>query len=544
MRLLSAVREIRGVWWLIIAVEIGLAFVVLYELGAYSFDDAYIYLSGARQLSRGELPNPSAGDGMLPTNSFSSHLWLLLLAPAFWLKIQPLVWAKALGFLFLLLSVFQAAGILRRLRPTLSHGSSLALAGVFLVFTTSVLGSVNGLETALNLFSIFLLLRFALRDFLNDRLSTALGLAAGLHLVTRPDAFLDLAVLGAVIGWCWASKRSRIGWRDVLRVKLGVLPGLAFFAAVALVYWQILPTSAGVKVPPLEVMFSLWGLREGFFRVLWDFVRTPGLALVYAGFVYFLVRRAKEGEDGSGVDRAPRLTAPLRFLFVGLALDHLGVLFFAGDPIGVGRLWLPSAATALVCALSMLPAFFPRRRGLAVGTLLLGFTLWAGFLGWWPYVLYHYNHPGSPAERLGEFISETKLYDSWLVTMDMGVVPYFGDLPTIDSHDRPKCNRYRASNPGDLDYIWQKPVDFVVLITPAPEPEPAFIYHGVNQHLFAEEWFDGFREVLVAEWRPPVGLDSLLTNVGRYFHLYVSDRIECEIGEPVLLLRGVPEVEP
>jgi hypothetical protein len=544
VRLLSAVREIRGIWWLVIAVEIGLALVVIYELGAYSFDDAYIYLSGARQLSRGELPNPSAGDGKLPTNSFSSHLWLLLLAPAFWLGIQPLVWAKALGFLFLLLSVFQAAGILRRLRPTFSHGSSLALAGVFLVFTTSLLGSVNGLETALNLFSLLLLFRFALRDFLRDKLSTALGLAAGLHLVTRPDAFIDLAVLGLVIGWCWASKRSSIGWRDVLRVKLGALPGLAFFVAVALVYRQILPTSAGVKVPALELMFSLWGLKEGFLRILWEFIRTPGLALVYAGFIYFLVRRKKTGEDGSGADRTPRLTTPLRLLLVGLALDHLGVLFFAGDPIGVGRLWLPSAATALVCTLAVLPAFFHRRRGLAVGTLLLGFTLWSGFLGWWSYVVYHYNHPGSPAEQLGEFIDETKLSDSWLVTMDMGVVPYFGDLPTIDSHDRPKCNRYRASNPGDLEYIRGKPVDFVVLITPTPEPETGFIYHGINQHLSADEWFDGFREVMVAEWRPPVDLDALLNNVGRYFHLYVSDRIRCGIEEPILLLRGAPEPVP
>jgi hypothetical protein len=544
MKLLSTLREISGVWWLVIALEIGLAFVVLYELGAYSFDDAYIYLSGARQLSRGELPNPSAGDGKLPTNSFSSHLWLLLLTPAFWLKIPPLIWAKGLGVLFLILSVLAAAGILRRLRPTLSHGSSLALAGVFLVFATSVLGAVNGLETTLNLFSILLLLRFAIRDFLNDRLSTALGLAAGLHLVTRPDAFLDLVVLGAVIGWCWASKRSRIGWRDVLRVKLGVLPGLAFFAAVALVYWQILPTSAGVKVPALPVMFSLWGLQEGFFRVLWDFLRTPGLALVYAGFIYFLVRRSREGEDGSGVDRAPRLTAPLRLLLVGLALDHLAVLFFAGDPIGVGRLWLPSAATALVCALAVLPAFFPRRRGLAVATLLSGLTLWAGFLGWWPYVVYHYNHPGSPAERLGKLISETKREDSWLVTMDMGVVPYFGDLPTIDSHDRPKCNRYRVSNPGDLDYIWQKPVDFVVLITPTLEPEPGFIYHGINQLVCFDERFDGFREVLIAEWRPPVNLGPVLTNTGRYFHLYVSDRIVWETGEPVPLLRDVPGLEP
>jgi hypothetical protein len=538
MKLLSALREVRGVWWLVIAVEIGLAFVVLYELGAYSFDDAYIYLSGARQLSRGELPNPSAGDGKLPTNSYSSHLWLLLLTPAFWLKIQPLVWAKVLGFLFLLLSVFQAAVILRRLRPTLSRGSSLALAGVFLFFTTSLLGSVNGLETALNLFSSLLLLRFALRDFFADRLSTALGLAAGLHLVTRPDAFLDLAVLGVVILWCWASKRSRIGWRDVVRVKLGVLPGLAFFAAVALVYWQILPTSAGVKVPPPGVMFSLWGLGEGFFRVLWDFVRTPGLVLVYAGFVYFLVRRGREGKEAGDADRVPRLNAPVRLLLVGLALDHLGEFFFTGDPIGVGRLWLPSAATALICALAVLPVLFPRRRGLAAAALFFGFTLWAGFLGWWPYVIYHYNHPGSPAERLGELIAETKRPDSWLVTMDMGVVPYFGDLPTIDSHDSPKCNRYRVSSPDDLEYVWQKPVDFVVLITPTPEPETGFVYHGVNQLVYTDERFDGFREVLVAEWRPPVRLDSLLTNVGRYFHLYVSERIECGIWEPVLLLRG------
>jgi len=120
--------------------------------------------------------------------------------------------------------------------------------------------------------------------------------------------------------------------------------------------------------------------------------------------------------------------------------------------------------------------------------------------------------------------------------MDMGVVPYFGDLPTIDSHDRPKANRYRVSHPDDLDYIWQKPVDFVVLVAQTPEPEADFSYHGVNRLLYEDERFADFRRVLAAEWRPPVRLGSVLTNVGRYFHLYVSSRISWEVGEEVPLL--------
>ncbi|MCK4593355.1 hypothetical protein KAU45_02555, partial [bacterium] len=435
-------------------------------------------------------------------------------------------------------AVFQAGKILRRLRPSLSHGSSLALAGVFLVFISSVYGSVNGLETALNLFSLLFLLRIALRDLLEDRLTVGLGLAAGLHLVTRPDAFVDLIVLGVVLLWSWASKKSRIGWRDVLRVKLGVLPGLIFFIALVLIYRQILPTSAGVKVPGPAVLFSLWGVKEGLLKVLGEFLRTPGLFLVYAGFAYFVVQRSGRRDVGGGDNKPPKLSRPVRILLVGLAFDHLALLFFAGDPIGVGRLWLTSAATALVCTLAVLPEFFTRRRGLAVATLLLGFTLWAGLLGWRPYVVYHYNHPGSPAERLGGLIAEMKREDSWLVTMDMGVVPYYSDLPTIDSHDRPKCNRYRAQHPHDLDYIWDKPVDFVVLITPAPKAESGFVYHGINQRIYGDERFDGFRKAVTAEWRPPVRLGPVLTNVGRYFHLYVSERIALpEDREPPLWLR-------
>ncbi len=538
-KLHPSVGNRRLIWWLVIAVEIGLALVVLVEMGAYSFDDAYIYLYGARQLSRGELPNMSAGDGNLPTNSFASHLWVLLLTPAFWLGVSPILWAKVLGFILLIAAVFQVAAILRRLRPTLGHGSSFALAGIFFVFISSVYGSVNGLETALNLFSLLFLLRIALRDLLDDRLTVGLGLAAGLHLVTRPDAFIDLIVLGIVLLWSWASKKSRIGWRDVLRVKLGVLPGLIFFIVVALIYRQILPTSAGLKVPGPAVLFSLWGIKEGFLKILGEFLRTPGLVLVYAGFAYFVVRRSGRRDVGGGESKPPKLSRPVRVLLIGLALDHLAVLFFAGDPIGVGRLWLPSAATALVCTLGVLPEFFPRRRGLAVAALLLGLTLWAGLLGWRPYVIYHYNHPDSPAERLGRLIAETKRKDSWLVTMDMGVVPYYSDLPTIDSHDRPKCNRYRAQHPHDLDYIWDKPVDFVVLITPTPEPEMGFVYHGINQMIYEDERFDRFRKVVTAEWRPPVRLGSVLTNVGRYFHLYISERIEYEAEEPIpLMLRG------
>ncbi len=56
MKLLTAVREIKGIWWLVIAVEVGLALVVLVEMGAYFF---------------------------------ASHPWVLLLIPAIWLGVSP-----------------------------------------------------------------------------------------------------------------------------------------------------------------------------------------------------------------------------------------------------------------------------------------------------------------------------------------------------------------------------------------------------------------------------------------------------------------------
>ncbi len=517
----------RYLTWGLIALELILCAFIVWDLSGYTPDDAYIYLNGARQLAGGHLPNMTPGE--VPTNAWSSLLWVGLVTPAYWLGINALVWAKLLGFILLLGIVWQIARIIGLFHPKLDQATVWAVAGLTLVYMPLVFWATSGMETILYVFSLVLVFRLLLRDTLRRRLSVGLGLALSVHLVTRPDAFINAALVLVLLVILVLNPRRTYSWSGLVRPALGLLPGIVLLLLPGLFYPTVLPTSALAKSLALTALFSdqfWWNLRE----LVLNFALTPGNVFIFAGMLIFVFARRRTEEPTVGWE--------LRGFVLLLVLTHLGERVLVCDWMAVQRLWLESAVIALAVCLPALVRLTEKKRHLLISAVILCGSLAAGLLGWRVYIFCHYSHAGDPAEVMGRFIEGMKRDDSWMLATDMGVVPYFGDINTIDVESVPICNYHLMKVPDDSAYVWSHRVDFVVVTSPyvtAPRPG-ATEYRLLNEALGQRTFWENYRHVLSAEWRAPFDDGIIRPTPGRYYHLFVSNRIECDLPSPPILL--------
>ncbi len=520
--------------WPLAAIIIGLQLLIfLYLLNIffkYTPDDGYIYLYGARQLARGYLPNMTPGE--TPTNAFASLLWVILLAPGYLLPTGLIVWGKLLG-VFILVGVWvTVATLLKFWRQDTSWLAALALAGTLLCFPPLIAVSANLLETILASITLLVALYFTLRDMRQTKMSYLTGLALGIHLLSRPDNFLDVSLMiAALLLACWQSGNfKQSGWGKLI---VGMLPPLLFGAGVMLIYDQILPNSAAAKydrmigqhgIEQQGLILYIWQeVITVIYRLLSNFMIDGVLFLVYLSLLLFLWTSPHKPSAG---------------LVVALALTHLAIFLIFGDWMGLHRLWMPSLLVGYTVFLSTILKFSQTKQHLYLILFLLIFMLPASKNGWMTYLAFHYATPGSPAEQLGRLIYQHKLPNSWLMTEDMGIIPYFADIPTIDASDQPIANRQRLANPEDVAYVRHHPLDFVILITPEPAGE-AIANTAINNLMIKSEWFQQeYVKVATATWRPQIEdfqRRGLFVGEGRYFHLYVSRRIETLRAQKLVL---------
>ena len=524
----GVVKRDRIFWWVLLVVEVFFCIVILGDLSNYTIDDGYIYLNGARQLARGELPNMTPGE--TPTNAWGSYLWLLMLVPAYLLGVNPLFWAKALGFLFLLGGIWQISLLLRHWRPKMDRLESLALAGLLLAFVPAVYGSVNVLETGFHLFALLTALHFLVRDVAKKRPSIAFGLSLSLLLLSRPDAFIEVLLFLASYLWLSLGRESPFVKRDVWRPFPGLVPGLLFWAAIALIYGSLLPHSAVAKTPAFSYIISFQWLYfiEG---AVMELAFTPVLPLAIAGAAVFIFRRKNE---------APVL--PVRSLLAAILFLGLVKMLLLMDWTMLNRIWLGEATIAIVCSIVLVYDLVEKLRSRFFVSLVFCVGLMAGLWGWRFFVFNNYVRPYSPARSMGDLINELKLPDSWLAIPDMGAIPYYAGIPTLDTCKSPICNMHLFEHPADLDYVLEHNVDFIVLVSFYMDPIKDFWpYMSVLDDICECDYFlEHFRPVMVAESSVPLTLDYFYEYRGHYFHLYVSDRIDYDAPDPIPIhLRGL-----
>ena len=197
-------------------VMLGLAGLLLYwqwQYRGYLKDDALISLRYARNISEGLGVVFNPGDRL---EGYTNFLWILLSVPAFWLKVDPVVWVKVLGCIFGQVGLFLSWRMARFFGDDRHDGYTLLAPMVYASSTSVVLWSQGGLEPTLMavLCSGGTLLAMALWSRDGDHDPDARGLAIGSALLlagaglTRPDAHLFGLVAAGMAFVDMARRRS------------------------------------------------------------------------------------------------------------------------------------------------------------------------------------------------------------------------------------------------------------------------------------------------------------------------------------------------
>lgn len=186
----------------------------------YVVDDAFISFRYARNLSRGMglVFNPDER-----VEGYTNFLWILLLTPAFWLKIDPLffsrIFSTASGFATLFLLVrFQS----NRKR---FQNNIIYIAPLLCAFNASFsVWLLSGMETHLFTF----LLTWGILSFLDRRVGEGdkWSLLLVLASLTRPEGLLFLAIAWVISISERVAKRESIFGKETLKE---VLPFIALY---------------------------------------------------------------------------------------------------------------------------------------------------------------------------------------------------------------------------------------------------------------------------------------------------------------------------
>jgi arabinofuranosyltransferase len=290
----------------------------------FALDDAWIHQTYARSLAQGAGWSYAGG---APSAGSTSPLWTLLLVPAFWLRISPLVWTSALGILLLLADAVLIGLWVRKLDP-----GAARYAFLFCVLEWHLVwAALSGMETIL--FCAWIALTLWLFFPLNDRGGihsmppgriAALGVAAGIGIWIRPEAVvLSAFILAAVALPSLPIRTVRLlGFLAAFCVPLA-----AYFYMEYRLGGRFLPNTFFVKTAEYSALTSA-GLLLRFVQT-WIPLLTGALVLL----ILFLPAALL------GFVQERRFAACLPFLW---AICHLG-LYAVQLPAGYqhGRYFLP-----------------------------------------------------------------------------------------------------------------------------------------------------------------------------------------------------------
>jgi hypothetical protein len=255
----------------------------------FPLDDAWIHQTYARNLAThfewAFIPgSPSAGA--------TSLLWVLLLAPGYWLGLAPYAWTFVLGALLLLLTALVGWRAAQRLIPG-DDRASLWIAAALTLEWHLVWAAGSGMETLLFAWLATLVLARIL-TLLNEAPPAfwwQSGLLAGLACLARPDG---LTLLGPL---ALAALIYQPTWRARFRALLQSLLGFALFFIPYLLFNYALSGHAWPNTFYAKQAEYAELMRQPFLQRLADLIGLPLVGvgvLLLPGFLWVFYRALRE----------------------------------------------------------------------------------------------------------------------------------------------------------------------------------------------------------------------------------------------------------
>jgi hypothetical protein len=240
-----------GVGLLIVALPAAIYALHALRFGSWIVDDAGITFAYARSFAQGY--GLVSQPGMPPVEGYSNFSWLLLLSPFYALRIfDPVVTPKLISILL----VAAAFGVLyNALKPLAVRGWIAFAAFTLTALNTSfVAWTISGLENALYVFLVSVLLWGSVRAAQNGNIALRnglwLGIVAALVGMTRPDGVAYMLAVPAVLLLArkpdWKRKLALLG---LYALAFGALFGL-FIGFRAAYFGALMPNTYAMKGGP------------------------------------------------------------------------------------------------------------------------------------------------------------------------------------------------------------------------------------------------------------------------------------------------------
>ncbi len=212
-------------------------------------DDSFYYFTIARNIANGF---GVTFDKLSPTNGFHP-LWMLCITPIFMMvknSYHAIHAILTLSAVIDTLSVYMLYWIMRKIE--ISRGISLLVSFIYTCFPRTLMscaGTMNGLETAINVFMIlvFLWLYLHIKQPISYTHSILLGLVAGLLFLARTDNAILLIIMWPAMLFF---NRS---WHSVYRLTIGGLTAL--LVAAPWLIWNYTTFDSLVQVSGLSMPF-------------------------------------------------------------------------------------------------------------------------------------------------------------------------------------------------------------------------------------------------------------------------------------------------
>jgi len=326
---------------LIVAVGLALVIYVVLTLPFrhWLIDDAGISFAYARNLASGY--GLVSQPGMAPVEGFSNFLWVLLLAPLFFLNLfSPYLTAKLLSSALVGVTVY----LLYRCVATVT-GSRWWAPGIALLFlagnTSYVVWTSSGLENALYGCLVaglaWCAIKYTAPGAARFRLATVAAVLAFGTAITRPDGVLFVAAFPLVLLIAARYERTPAKLWSAQAAVYGVVWAVLFGGFLLfrwLYFHDLYPNTYYVKGGPrpadlLEAVTLQGRFQTNFYELfagLWgDHAWLVGPIILLAGVTVLVVRCDTKATDWV----LPTVLAPALFIYLLLGQDYLGEFRFA-----------------------------------------------------------------------------------------------------------------------------------------------------------------------------------------------------------------------
>ena len=425
-------------------------------------DDSFISFRYAEHLASGHGLAFNAGEH--PVEAYSNLLWILVCAALYQLGLNLPQVTPAAGILLGIASLAVLWDVVRRRAPLWTQQLPILL--VFASFGPFVIYAVSGMETALFALLLLLVVRLAedVAGAARARPLVAFAACGFLVSLARPEGVVVFPIALGVVAWEMRARGALAQRSRPLLMAAGafVLATVIYHAWRVSYFGEWLPTPFLSKGAEGHSLLSGWHKNAYRYFLNWAYDSPPQgyafaalLALAYAGV------RAARGA-GNVADKVA--------LVLALALCAVYANFVDWMP-GM-RYHAPLAGVLLIPA-RHLPGLLPeewwkaaaqRRAGRFAALSLV--VLLAGATG--VAQLRHATVKMTESARecylpLADWLRDAVPPGSLLAMGDVGTVPYYTHLRTLDIHPESLTDTYIAKRSFSADYALTKRPEVIVL---------------------------------------------------------------------------------